>query len=174
MTSMRAHLFVAACLLGACSAPPKRDVFIPPYAEKGCWAQFYEQADFGPPMRQVEGPMFVEAIAGSIVLVPDLERIPPRPLFDIIVFDEASQCRLEEALPVLLRAQQVPRPAQLQIQRRDSEAGPPNWGTVSGSYRLNRLARERHRAPGAKNREAPNSRRLLGIFAELRTPATSS
>ena len=28
-------------------------------------------------------------------------------LFDIIVFDEASQCRLEEALPVLLRGQRV-------------------------------------------------------------------
>lgn len=26
--------------------------------------------------------MFVEAIPGSIVLVPDLERIPPQPLFE--------------------------------------------------------------------------------------------
>jgi hypothetical protein len=32
---------------------------------------------------------------------------PRRPLFDVIVFDEASQCRLEEALPVLLRGQRV-------------------------------------------------------------------
>lgn len=80
--AMRASLLVAACLIAACSGPPKRDVFIPPYAEKGCWAQFYEQADFGAPMRQVEGPMFVEAIPGSIVLVPDLERIPPQPLFE--------------------------------------------------------------------------------------------
>lgn len=30
-----------------------------------------------------------------------------RPLFDVIVFDEASQCRLEEALPVLTRGQRV-------------------------------------------------------------------
>lgn len=30
-----------------------------------------------------------------------------RPLFNVIVFDEASQCRLEEALPVLTRGQRV-------------------------------------------------------------------
>lgn len=82
MAPMRASLLAAACLLAACSGPPKRDVFVPPYAEKGCWAQFYAQVDFGPPMRQVEGPMFVEAIPGSIVLVPDLDRIPPQPLFE--------------------------------------------------------------------------------------------
>jgi hypothetical protein len=29
---------------------------------------------------------------------------PRRPLFDVVIFDEASQCRLEEALPVLVRA----------------------------------------------------------------------
>ncbi|MFN8351131.1 MAG: AAA domain-containing protein [Flavobacteriales bacterium] len=32
---------------------------------------------------------------------------PREPLFDVIVFDEASQCRLEEALPVLLRGKRV-------------------------------------------------------------------
>lgn len=32
---------------------------------------------------------------------------PRKPLFDVVVFDEASQCRLEEALPVLLRARRV-------------------------------------------------------------------
>ncbi len=32
---------------------------------------------------------------------------PRLPLFDVVVFDEASQCRLEEALPVLLRAKRV-------------------------------------------------------------------
>ncbi|WP_145928865.1 AAA domain-containing protein [Termitidicoccus mucosus] len=32
---------------------------------------------------------------------------PRTPLFDMIVFDEASQCRLEEALPVLLRGCRV-------------------------------------------------------------------
>jgi len=30
-----------------------------------------------------------------------------KPLFDMVIFDEASQCRLEEALPVLTRAQRV-------------------------------------------------------------------
>jgi hypothetical protein len=29
------------------------------------------------------------------------------PLFDVVIFDEASQCRLEEALPVLLRGKRV-------------------------------------------------------------------
>lgn len=32
---------------------------------------------------------------------------PRAPLFDVVVFDEASQCRLEEALPVLTRARRV-------------------------------------------------------------------
>ncbi len=32
---------------------------------------------------------------------------PRRPLFDTVIFDEASQCRLEEALPVLIRAKRV-------------------------------------------------------------------
>lgn len=32
---------------------------------------------------------------------------PRRAVFDVIVFDEASQCRLEEALPVLLRGDRV-------------------------------------------------------------------
>ena len=82
MAAMRASIIFAAALLAACHGPPKRDVFIPPYAEKGCWAQFYELADFGAPMRQVEGPIYVEAIPGSIVLVPGLEQIPPRPVFE--------------------------------------------------------------------------------------------
>ncbi len=32
---------------------------------------------------------------------------PRLPLFDVVIFDEASQCRLEEALPVLTRAKRV-------------------------------------------------------------------
>lgn len=32
---------------------------------------------------------------------------PRSPLFDVVIFDEASQCRLEEALPVLLRGKRV-------------------------------------------------------------------
>jgi hypothetical protein len=87
MARMRTPLTIAvglvtASFLAACHGPPTRDVFIPPYADKGCWAQFYGQSDFGAPMLQVEGPTFVEAIPGSIVLVPNLEKIPPQPLFE--------------------------------------------------------------------------------------------
>jgi hypothetical protein len=32
---------------------------------------------------------------------------PREPLFDVVIFDEASQCRLEEALPVLTRGKRV-------------------------------------------------------------------
>jgi hypothetical protein len=32
---------------------------------------------------------------------------PRQPLFDVVIFDEASQCRLEEALPVLTRAHRL-------------------------------------------------------------------
>jgi hypothetical protein len=32
---------------------------------------------------------------------------PRKPLFDVVIFDEASQCRLEEALPVLTRGQRI-------------------------------------------------------------------
>src|SRR6188768_382500 len=32
---------------------------------------------------------------------------PRSAIFDVVIFDEASQCRLEEALPVLLRGQRV-------------------------------------------------------------------
>lgn len=32
---------------------------------------------------------------------------PREALFDVVIFDEASQCRLEEALPVLMRAKRV-------------------------------------------------------------------
>jgi hypothetical protein len=32
---------------------------------------------------------------------------PREPIFDVVIFDEASQCRLEEALPVLTRAARV-------------------------------------------------------------------
>nr|WP_217439392.1 AAA domain-containing protein [Myxococcus sp. CA056] len=32
---------------------------------------------------------------------------PRQPIFDVVIFDESSQCRLEEALPVLTRAKRV-------------------------------------------------------------------
>jgi hypothetical protein len=36
---------------------------------------------FGGPMRQLEGPVFVEALDHSPVLVPGLDKIPPQPQF---------------------------------------------------------------------------------------------
>ncbi|HEX8525302.1 MAG TPA: AAA domain-containing protein [Tepidisphaeraceae bacterium] len=35
------------------------------------------------------------------------QMFPREPIFDVVVFDEASQCRLEDALPVLTRAKRV-------------------------------------------------------------------
>jgi hypothetical protein len=35
------------------------------------------------------------------------QAFPRQQIFDVLIFDEASQCRLEEALPVLLRAKRV-------------------------------------------------------------------
>lgn len=35
------------------------------------------------------------------------QAFPREPLFDVVIFDEASQCRIEEALPSLLRARRV-------------------------------------------------------------------
>lgn len=64
-------------------APPgQRDLFLPPYAEKGCWARLYEQAGFDGRMRQLEGPVYAEAVGSSPVIVPDLGSIPPQPLFE--------------------------------------------------------------------------------------------
>ena len=72
---------LASLLLTACLGPPQRDVFVPPYAEKGCWARFYAEPGFAGPMRQLEGPAFVEALGATEVLAPGIERAPPQPLF---------------------------------------------------------------------------------------------
>lgn len=78
----KAILLAALPVLGAgCSGPPVRDVFVPPYADKGCWARFYEHAGFGAPMRQLEGPAFVEAMQGAPVVVPNMESAGMQPLF---------------------------------------------------------------------------------------------
>jgi hypothetical protein len=76
----RIAALLLALALAACAAP-RRDVFIPPYAEKGCWARLYEQPGFAGPMRQLEGPAFVESLAPDTVAVPDVGEIPPQPLF---------------------------------------------------------------------------------------------
>ena len=80
--SARFTLLAATLAATACAGPPREsDFFLPPYADKGCWARFYEQADFGGPMRQIEGPTFVEAIPGGVIVVPDMETAGVQPLF---------------------------------------------------------------------------------------------
>jgi hypothetical protein len=85
---LRLHLLktpVALALAAACagcSALPRRDVFVPPYAEKGCWARLYAENGFAGEMRQLEGPIFVEAMAGSPVVVPNMSQAGAQPLFN--------------------------------------------------------------------------------------------
>lgn len=80
---MRVPLAVLLSLAAAgCVSPPReRDFFLPPYADKGCWARFYEEPDFGAPLRQIEGPTFVEAVPGETVEVPDMKEAGVQPLF---------------------------------------------------------------------------------------------
>ena len=73
--------FLAVALCAGCSGPPKRDVFVPPYAEKGCWARLYAQNGLAGEMRQLEGPTFVEAMGGAAVVVPNMSQAGPQPLF---------------------------------------------------------------------------------------------
>lgn len=69
-------------MLAACaSGPPQRDVFLPPYAEKGCWARLYGEPGFAGAMRQLEGPTYVEALDSTTVEIPEIERTQPQPLF---------------------------------------------------------------------------------------------
>ncbi|HEX6267243.1 MAG TPA: hypothetical protein VFZ81_10140 [Burkholderiales bacterium] len=77
----RAAACLAALALAACLGPPQRDVFAPPYAEKGCWARLYGKAGFEEPVRQLEGPVFVESVGEWMAIVPDIESAPPQPLF---------------------------------------------------------------------------------------------
>lgn len=68
-------------LCAGCSGPPERDVFVPPYAEKGCWARLYAENGFAGDMRQLEGPTFVEALGGTPAIVPNVSESAPQPLF---------------------------------------------------------------------------------------------
>jgi hypothetical protein len=80
--SPRLALLAASLAAAACSGPPREgDFLLPPYAEKGCWARFYEHAGFGEPVRQIEGPTFVEAIPGGVVEVPNMHEAGVQPLF---------------------------------------------------------------------------------------------
>jgi len=78
---MRKTLLGLSILVAACAPQPEHDFFLPPYAEKGCWARFYEQPDFGAPMRQIEGPAMVEAVPGAVAELPDMKEAGVQPLF---------------------------------------------------------------------------------------------
>jgi hypothetical protein len=72
---------LAGLALAGCLGPPQRDVLLPPYAEKGCWARFYGEAGFSGAVRQLEGPVFVESVDAWMVVVPQMQTAPPQPLF---------------------------------------------------------------------------------------------
>jgi hypothetical protein len=59
--------------------------------------------------RQVEGgdPLFDLCPVWMASPETVAQLFPREPIFDVVIFDEASQCRLEEALPVLTRAGRV-------------------------------------------------------------------
>ena len=72
---------LAALLAAGCvNHPPQRDVFVPPYAEKGCWARLYAAPGFAGDMRQLEGPIYAEAIHELPLDVPGSAQAPPQPL----------------------------------------------------------------------------------------------
>ena len=101
-------LAAAGCSLG----PPQRDFFLPPYAEKGCWAQLYEETGFAGASRVLEGPLMVEALSGSLVWVPDLETIPPQPLFsEVRSLRIGPHARIEGYGETLFRAPTLALPA---------------------------------------------------------------
>lgn len=90
--------------LAACQGPPQRDVFVPPYAEKGCWARLYGQPGFAGPVRQLEGPVFVESIGAWMVVVPEMQAGAPQPLFsEVRSVEVGPRARLEGYAAPLFR-----------------------------------------------------------------------
>lgn len=77
----RASAALLVVLAACASGPPERDVFLPPYAEKGCWARLYGQPQYAGAVRQLDGPTFVEALDATTVVVPGIASTPPQPLF---------------------------------------------------------------------------------------------
>jgi len=59
--------------------------------------------------RQIAGgdPLFDMCPVWMVSPETAAQIFPLEPIFDVVVFDEASQCRLEEALPVLIRGRRV-------------------------------------------------------------------
>lgn len=79
---MKTSFFCLAAVLaaGCMNHPPQRDVFVPPYAEKGCWARLYSGAGFSGDLRQLEGPVYAEAIHELPLHAPGSTHTPPQPL----------------------------------------------------------------------------------------------
>lgn len=65
------------------------------------------QAEFSPQSNAIADPLFDLCPVWMASPETVAQVFPRRPLFDVVIFDEASQCRLEEALPVLTRAGRV-------------------------------------------------------------------
>lgn len=80
-STSRASALLLIALSACASEPPRRDVFVPPYAEKGCWARLYGEPGYAGAMRQLEGPAFVEALDSTTVVVPQIQSTSPQPLF---------------------------------------------------------------------------------------------
>lgn len=99
----------AVLALAACaSEPPQRDVFLPPYAEKGCWARLYGEPGLAGPVRQLEGPTYVESLDSTTVEIPDAGRTQPQPLFsDVASIAVGPHARLAGYAAPLFRKQVV-------------------------------------------------------------------
>lgn len=98
-------LAFAAALAGCNTGPPERDTFVPPYAEKGCWARLYGEPGFRGAMRELEGPVFVEALGATPVLVDNLRETRPQPLFiDVRSVELGPHARLDAFAEPLFRA----------------------------------------------------------------------
>jgi hypothetical protein len=62
---MRGLAVLTVVAVAGCAGPPQRDVLLPPYMDKGCWARLYEQPRFAGAWQQLEGSVFVESITGT-------------------------------------------------------------------------------------------------------------
>ena len=102
--AMKKSIALLATALVGCHGAPQRDVFVPPYADKGCWTKLYGKAGFGGPVRQLEGPAYVEALAPDFAAAADARNVPPQPLFNEVQSIEVGpHARLTGFTEVLFR-----------------------------------------------------------------------
>ena len=107
-STSRASALLLLGLVACASEPPQRDVFLPPYAEKGCWARLYGEPHYAGPVRQLEGPTFVEALDSTAVVVPDIQSTSPQPLFaEVASVVVGSRARLVGYAAPLFRRQDL-------------------------------------------------------------------